>query len=185
LRDKLSDVLAGDDGDSIFTRDVLPGIAFGAWADALLFDLSEFRLQIEPGFFGENVHGRDHLKNIRLGYAVINIPAVPAVGHHLCISQNHQMLRDMRLAQPKVSFHVAHARLSVTQQAKDCQASGVAEKLEVLSLRFKPFEHVLLPTLTFDLLNIILAPLLAAVKPVRVVLCHAIQVTNIHLDALS
>jgi hypothetical protein len=67
-----------------------------------------------PGFFsGDGIHRVYHNIDLWPDYPIEDIPAVPTVFNQPCISQHHEMLRYMGLAQAKRGLHVTDTLLAV------------------------------------------------------------------------
>lgn len=69
----------------------------------------------------------DELEPARIGEAVKNMPSAALGDYPPGVAQEHELLRDVGLAQPQRGFKVADTGLSAANGQQDVQASRLAQ----------------------------------------------------------
>ena len=86
------------------------------------------------GASGRRPGSRQQGHHRRFGHRVVHVPAVAPVGHQPGLAQPRQMLRDRRLALPKMRLEVTNAGLAVAEQdLQDLKPYRVGTRLEQLA----------------------------------------------------
>jgi hypothetical protein len=85
-------------------------------------------LRFDPQQAGDLI---DHLKNFRANQAVEDIAAIPVRGHQFGFAQDHQMLRDTRLASAQYCLQVADAGLFGANDQENLDSGRLTDQRKI------------------------------------------------------
>jgi len=102
-----------------------------ALLDAIRTITGRGRSQLRQGYFLQLSGLTDQLKQSPIAETVMDIPPMPAGEENPCLSQGHQVLRQVRLPPSESRLKVTDARVTFTDSQKNlkagCRPDGLKE----------------------------------------------------------
>jgi hypothetical protein len=83
---------------------------------------------------GDFLNSIKHVKNLRVGNPVKNIPALTPILDQSSFPENSQLLGDIRLTESHMGFQMAYTVFSIPQDIQDINPGRVGKDFEDLNL---------------------------------------------------